>query len=231
MRSLAASLRGDHVAIAMAPIESRDTATRTLTVSGDRHLAGGAIRVLGVADFLEVGSGQLKERFLRCMLTPEVEYNVHGLSLPPMCHGHHGRALITKIMEANAVPGHDVFYVNDKVREVIADIDAIIRHFQAAGIIHDGAVEGTIQMSTFGMDYIRCSRRCNDFVRFFSRRVMLPITEWTQWEMLDALFEAGWQLDVPPQEFGIGTQLPSVFELAGQVEDARSCLVLFVCYR
>ena len=67
-------------------------------------------------------------------------------------------------MEANAVPGHDVFYVNDKVREVIADIDAIIRHFQAAGIIHDGAVEGTIQMSTLGMGHIRCSRRCNDFL-------------------------------------------------------------------
>ena len=29
---------------------------------------------------------------------------------------------------------------------------------------------------------------------------MLPITEWTQWEMLDALFEAGWQLQ--PLELG-----------------------------
>ena len=58
-----------------------------------------------------------------------------------MCHGHHGRALLTKIMETNAVPGNDVFYVNEKVREVIADLDALINCFLAAGIILDGGVD------------------------------------------------------------------------------------------
>ena len=89
---------------------SRDTATRTLTASGDRHRGGSAILVLSFADLLEVESRQLKEHFLRCMLTPEVECNARGLLPPPLCHGHHGRALITKIMEANAIPCSDVFY-------------------------------------------------------------------------------------------------------------------------
>ena len=194
MRSPAATLRGDHVAIAMASMESRCKETRSLTLSGDRHSSGIGVRVLGLADFLEVGSKNLKARFVRCVVAPEVEYNVHGCSLPSLCHSAQGRSLLTSIMESNAVPGANVFFPNEKSRQQIPDIDEIIGHFKAAGVLQDAGVENSVQLSSRGLEVLHYSRRCTDFIRFFQRRAGIAIVNLTQWELIDNLVEHGWQL-------------------------------------
>ena len=81
MRSPTSSLRGDHVAISLADVESRDKVSRRMTVSGHRHGGESNIRVLSLASFIELGMARLKQGFLRVIIAPSVVYNVHGLSL------------------------------------------------------------------------------------------------------------------------------------------------------
>ena len=99
-------MHGDHVAISVATIESRDKDARRMTVSGERHGVVSNIRVMFLARFLELGSQRLKDGFLRVTVSPFVVYKLHGLSLAPTCYMV-GRVALTRFVEANAVPAGD----------------------------------------------------------------------------------------------------------------------------
>ena len=194
MRSPAARLRGDHMAIATFPMQARHRTERWLTVAGDRHSGDSAIRLLSLKEFLQVGSEGLKDKFLRCTMSPEVQYNFHGLSLDSVCHSPSGTQLVTKFMEANAVPSGDILYLTDKLRAEVPHADEALQGFLRAGVICESGVAGAYQVSDFGIRAVRYSRRCVDFVRFFQRRNAIPIADRTHWELIDELTENGWRL-------------------------------------
>ena len=194
MRSPASKLRGDHIAIALTAVQARSRHERWLTVKGDRHSGPSAIRVLSLQEFLRMGSALVKNKFLRCTVSPEIEYHFHGLSMDAVCHNPSGTKLLTKFMESNALPGHNIFYVNDDVRAEVPEADAALQGFLAANVVCESAVQGAYQITPFGAGAVQYSRRCTDFNRFFVRRDAVALKDWTQWELLDLLLETGWCL-------------------------------------
>lgn len=111
-----------------------------------------------------------------------------------VCHNPSGTKLLTKFMESNALPGHNIFYVNDDVRAEVPEADAALQGFLAANVVCESAVQGAYQITPFGAGAVQYSRRCTDFNRFFVRRDAVALKDWTQWELLDLLLETGWCL-------------------------------------
>ena len=78
-----------------------------------------------------------------------------------------GTKLLTKFMESNALPGHNIFYVNDDVRAEVPEADAALQGFLAANVVCESAVQGAYQITPFGAGAVQYSRHCTDFNRFF----------------------------------------------------------------
>lgn len=167
MRSPVSSLRGDHVAISVASIESRDRAARRMTVAGQRHGVVSNIRVMSLASFLELGMQRVKDGFLRVTVAPSVVYNLHGLSLQETCHSMTGRRAITRLMEANAVPAGDLYYVSDGD---YLDVLSVFGVLEEAGLVQSFDNGKCLQFTDRAMACLRYYLDCVNFERFFSAR-------------------------------------------------------------
>ena len=177
MRSPASSLRGDHIAVSVANIESRCRATRSMTVSGERHGAVSSIRVFSLSSFLELGMPRLSQGFLRCVLSPSVVYNFTGTSLDSVCHGVAGQQAITQLVDANAVPAGDLFDSTTASQDLLD----MFRLFESEGLVASLDNGRCWQLTSRGAASLRYSSQCVDFQRFYvPRRVAL--SDRTHWE-------------------------------------------------
>ena len=160
-----------------------------------------------------MGIALVKKTFLRCTLSAQVEYNFHGLSLDDVCHSPSGTKLVTMFMEANALPGSNIFHVNSEVRREVPLADAALQGFLAAGVVVESGVQEAYQLTPVGIHAIQYSRRCTDFIRFFLRRDSVALKDWSHWELIDMLVETGWCL----QPVELGKRVPPI-KLDGDVD-------------
>ena len=177
MRSPASSLRGDHVAVSVASIQSKSRSTRSMTVCGDRHGSTSSIRLISLASFLELGMERLKQAFLKVVLSPSVLYNFIGVSLDSACHSMAGQVALTTLVDANAVPAGDLFHMANASQDLLD----MFKLFEAEGLVASFDNGQCWQLTARGVTSMRYSLHCVDFQRFYVPR-LVPLVDRTEWD-------------------------------------------------
>ena len=129
---------------------------------------------------------------MKCIESSETAYPFKAGTLPAQVQLAQACRLISKLMNADAFPGHYSYYTMGD-----GDCSITMVAMKDAGLVVPVA-GSRWQMTSSGMTRVIHSRHVGQWERVFQRRSALPFAEMTHWELLDYLLEKNWILQPLP---------------------------------
>jgi len=166
-----------------------DGADRQLHVDSPVYNDSATVEFISEEAFADWTVVDLK-RMVHAPFRPESTYSFAGLPLSIECRSDTARALYADLVANDAFPGPNKYWA---VRDPSEAQSRILLSCWDVGYLEHEFGQGW-RITPFGWNFLKRHRQTSNHRHVFRRRTLVPIRDWTLFELLDLLIEQGWSL-------------------------------------